>query len=90
MLNNNREGEVFFGEGGGDGIVKRAELRPDPEPSPLAALGFRSSSFLGIADGSGECTNLQLGHEGDDSQSMTRRWQLMQTTATMLPHELDM
>ncbi|RRT38017.1 hypothetical protein B296_00037289 [Ensete ventricosum] len=31
--------------------------------------------------------HLQFGHEGDDLHSMTRRWQLTQTTAAMLPHE---
>lgn len=28
---------------------------------------------------------LQFGHEGDDVNSMTRRWQFMHTTATMFP-----
>ncbi|RWW28932.1 hypothetical protein BHE74_00009536 [Ensete ventricosum] len=31
--------------------------------------------------------HLQFGHEGDDLHSMTRRWQLTQTAAAMLPHE---
>jgi hypothetical protein len=35
--------------------------------------------------GTDGCTNLQLGHNGEDMESMTRRWQLAQGTATMWP-----
>uniref|UniRef100_J3N7K3 Uncharacterized protein n=1 Tax=Oryza brachyantha TaxID=4533 RepID=J3N7K3_ORYBR len=37
--------------------------------------------------GTDGCKNLQLGHAGEDLQSMTRRWQLMHGMATIEPTE---
>uniref|UniRef100_A0A0E0F4U6 Uncharacterized protein n=1 Tax=Oryza meridionalis TaxID=40149 RepID=A0A0E0F4U6_9ORYZ len=52
------------------------------------ASSRRRGGVRGMAGaGTDGCTNLQLGHAGEDLQSMTRRWQLTHGTATIGPNE---
>uniref|UniRef100_A0A0D3HKQ7 Uncharacterized protein n=1 Tax=Oryza barthii TaxID=65489 RepID=A0A0D3HKQ7_9ORYZ len=69
-------------------MLKATARRLSVSSGLTVASSRRRGGVRGMAGaGTDGCTNLQLGHAGEDLQSMTRRWQLTHGTATIGPNE---